>query len=196
MSQIQLSDTQAVILSAACARDGGLVLPVTANLKGGAVRMVVTSLIKRALVEEIPAEAGTPIWREDEDGTQLTLRATTAAYAALGTESDTTSTGADTAPEEEPPIDMTGDANTPPTAAHGATEAKPVRKTREGTKQEALIAMLKRPEGASIEEISSEFGWAHHTVRGAIAGALKKKLGLAVTSEKVEARGRIYRIAE
>ena len=42
----QLSDTQAVILSAACAREGGFLLPITAALKGGAVNMVLTSLIK------------------------------------------------------------------------------------------------------------------------------------------------------
>jgi hypothetical protein len=46
----------------------------------------------------------------------------------------------------------------------------------------------------SIEEIVAAFGWQPHTVRGAIAGALKKKLGLDVTSEKVEGRGRVYRV--
>jgi Protein of unknown function (DUF3489) len=55
--------------------------------------------------------------------------------------------------------------------------------------------MLKRPEGASIEEIVKAFDWQPHTVRGAIAGALKKKLGLNVVSEKVEGRGRTYRMA-
>ena len=55
--------------------------------------------------------------------------------------------------------------------------------------------MLKRPEGASIAEIAAAFGWQAHTVRGAIAGTLKKKLGLEVTSEKVEGRGRVYKIA-
>lgn len=65
---------------------------------------------------------------------------------------------------------------------------------REGTKQARLIEMLKRPEGASIAEIVTEFGWQPHTARGAIAGALKKKLGLTVTSEKIEERGRVYRI--
>lgn len=55
--------------------------------------------------------------------------------------------------------------------------------------------MLKRPEGASIAEIAAAFGWQAHTVRGAIAGTLKKKLGLEVTSEKVEGRGRVYRLA-
>jgi hypothetical protein len=54
--------------------------------------------------------------------------------------------------------------------------------------------MLRRPEGATIDEVVRETGWQPHTVRGAIAGALKKKLGLHVTSEKVEARGRVYRL--
>jgi hypothetical protein len=54
--------------------------------------------------------------------------------------------------------------------------------------------MLRAPKGASIEEIVKAFGWQPHTVRGAIAGALKKKLGLDVTSEKVDSRGRVYRL--
>ena len=52
--------------------------------------------------------------------------------------------------------------------------------------------MLRAPEGATIDEIVAATGWQPHTVRGAIAGALKKKLGLEVTSEKVEGRGRVY----
>jgi hypothetical protein len=54
--------------------------------------------------------------------------------------------------------------------------------------------MLKEKKGATVDEIVSAFGWQPHTVRGAIAGALKKRLGLTVTSEKVEGRGRVYRI--
>jgi hypothetical protein len=68
------------------------------------------------------------------------------------------------------------------------------RSTRAGTKQEHLIAMLRRPNGATIDEIISATGWQAHTVRGAISGALKRKLGLDVTSEKVEGRGRVYRV--
>ena len=188
MSTIQLSDTQAVILSAACARECGLVLPITASLKGAAVDMVLTSMIKKGLIEAIPVESGAPIWREDEDGTPVTLRATTAAYEALGIVADT---GADTVPEEEPAADMADEAESPPTDAHGA---KPARKPREGTKQEALIAMLKRPEGASIAEIMEATAWQAHSIRGFIAGALKKKLGLNVTSEKIEGRGRVYKL--
>ena len=54
--------------------------------------------------------------------------------------------------------------------------------------------MLRAPEGATIAEIADATGWQPHTVRGAIAGALKKRLGLDVRSEKVEGRGRVYRI--
>jgi hypothetical protein len=58
-----------------------------------------------------------------------------------------------------------------------------------------LIAMLRRPEGAPVEEIARTFGWQHHTVRGAFAGALKRKRGLEVTSEKNQGDQRVYRIA-
>ena len=54
--------------------------------------------------------------------------------------------------------------------------------------------MLKRPEGATIAQVVEATGWQPHTVRGALAGALKKRLGLEVTSEKVAERGRVYRI--
>ena len=54
--------------------------------------------------------------------------------------------------------------------------------------------MLEAPDGASTEQIVAAFGWQPHTVRGAIAGALKKKLGLQIGSEPVKGRGRVYRI--
>ncbi len=75
-----------------------------------------------------------------------------------------------------------------------AREAGAPRKPREGTKQATLIAMLRAPDGATIEEIMAATGWQSHTVRGAFAGALKKKLGLTITSEKIDGRGRVYRI--
>lgn len=56
-----------------------------------------------------------------------------------------------------------------------------------------VLNMLLHPEGATIEALSEATGWQLHSVRGAISGSLKKKLGLTVTSEKTEA-GRIYRI--
>jgi len=74
------------------------------------------------------------------------------------------------------------------------SKAKAERKPRTDTKQAKLIAMLQAKDGATVEEIAAAFGWQNHTVRGALYGALKKKLGLDIVSEKVEGRGRVYRI--
>lgn len=82
-----------------------------------------------------------------------------------------------------------------PAKSRKSKSKKPERATaRTGTKQEQLIEMLRRPSGATIEQMAKALGWQPHTVRGAIAGALKKKLGLTVASEKVEGE-RVYRIA-
>ena len=56
--------------------------------------------------------------------------------------------------------------------------------------------MLCRPEGVTVDDAAKAFGWQAHTVRGAIYGALTKKLGLTITSDKVEGRGRAYRITD
>ena len=61
------------------------------------------------------------------------------------------------------------------------------------SKQAAVIALLQRPEGATVDEVMASTGWQRHTVRGVFSGALKKKLGLAIDSAK-EDRGRVYRI--
>jgi hypothetical protein len=66
---------------------------------------------------------------------------------------------------------------------------------RAGSKQARVIGLLQRPEGATIDEMASAMGWQRHTVRGLISGALKKKLGLDIVSEKTD-RGRFYRISE
>lgn len=65
---------------------------------------------------------------------------------------------------------------------------------RQPTKIDALVALLRRPEGARIDEMMTASGWQQHSVRGALAGTIKKKLGLTIASEKTEL-GRVYRIA-
>jgi hypothetical protein len=74
-----------------------------------------------------------------------------------------------------------------------AKDAKP--RTRDNSKQAQVIAMLKRPEGATIANICEATGWQQHTVRGTFAGAFKKKLELAITSTKEVGGERVYRIA-
>jgi predicted ArsR family transcriptional regulator len=80
-----------------------------------------------------------------------------------------------------------------------SSKAKPAKATAfpkgKDTKQQRLIAMLKRSDGATIAQMAKAFGWERHTVRGALSSALKKKLGLRITSEKPETGERVYRIA-
>jgi len=62
------------------------------------------------------------------------------------------------------------------------------------SKQDAVISMLQRSEGATVEEVASAMGWQRHTVSGLFSGTLKKKLRLSLASA-TEERGRVYRIA-
>ena len=63
------------------------------------------------------------------------------------------------------------------------------------SKQDVVIAMVRQPEGATVDEVASVTGWQCHTVRGVFSGTLKKQLRLTLASAKEE-RGRVYRIAE
>ena len=81
---MKLSDTQLVILNAACQRDDRLVLPLPSQLKGGAAAKVIDSLVAKGLVEEVDAKRDDPIWRKTGDGHGVTLVITDAALAALG----------------------------------------------------------------------------------------------------------------
>jgi hypothetical protein len=191
----KLSDTQAVILSAAAQRDDGNVLPLPGSLRGGAATKVVGALLSRGLIAERTTDRMTNadpalnrIWRNDADGCAVLLHITDAGLAALGIEPE----GADGAPTgvaEAPSSEFATDTATVPDPAPKA------RTLREGTKQAALIAMLRAPDGATIAEIAAATGWQAHSVRGALSGALKKKLGLTVTSENVANRGRVYHLA-
>jgi nucleoid-associated protein YgaU len=73
------------------------------------------------------------------------------------------------------------------TKAKAASADKPT--PRAGTKQALMIELLKRPEGATVEQIAAATGWQHHTIRGAISGALKKKLGLTVEATRTREVG-------
>jgi hypothetical protein len=76
-----------------------------------------------------------------------------------------------------------------------ALQALPDPQSARPSKQAEVIALLRRPEGATVEEVRAATGWQPHTVRGVFSGALKKKLGLAIVAAKEE-HGRVYRIAE
>jgi hypothetical protein len=217
----KLSDTQAVILSAASQRDDGAVLPLpeTLKIKGGAVDKVLGSLKAKGLIER----RGTP--RGDDPPP---LRITRAGLQAIGVETEVdASEGATPADKSATTADagaQAGEAAGPATGASRATTpAKPrpakagraapakgkkaattARRASEaaragepnekatfrtGTKQGRMIEMLRRPEGATVDQIAAATGWQKHTIRGAISGALKKKLGLTVEATRTREVG-------
>jgi uncharacterized protein DUF3489 len=179
VAAIKLSDTQLVILSGA-AQHPERAVAIPERIKGGAVQRVVGALLAKGLVEAIPHREDMPVYKTEVDGSRVALLITDAGLLALGIEPD--APAADEVPVAEAE-----------TAKTGGKPAR-TRQPRSGTKQEMLIAMLKRPEGATLPEVVEATGWLPHTVRGAIVGALKKRLGLTVTSEPIDDRGRVYRI--
>jgi len=174
----KLTDTQSLILSAASQRPDNLAMPLPKGLHGAAAKKVISMMIGRGWLEEVDADLrkGEPLWRETGDGHGTTLVVTDAGLLVIGIEPAVVKTmAAIRTHAAQPP------APKPPTP-------------RTGTKQAQIITLLQRPEGATIAEIVVATGWQAHSARGMISGALKKKLGLPVTSEKVEGRGTVHRL--
>ena len=191
----KLTDTQTIILSAASQRPGNVALPLPKSLRGGAAKKVVGALIANGFLAEVPFDR--PSFNADDDvawgvDPDTTLVATPAGLEAIGIEPEGAAEGAQDAPNADPAATTAAEGDSPAPAAPSAQDGAKAPKTRANSKQAQLIGMLRQPGGASIDEIATATGWQKHTVRGAIAGALKKKLGLDVRSEKVEGRGTVY----
>jgi len=181
----KLSDTQLVLLSQA-AQHPERALAIPDRLRGGALARVVGPLLAKGLVEAVPHRGEMPVYKVEQDRGRTALVITDAELLALGI-------------EPEPATEEASDAEVTEAGLLASADGKAadrLRRLRTGTKQELLIAMLRRPEGATVPEVVAATGWQPHTVRGTIAGALKKKLGLKIASEKVEERGRVYRIRD
>ncbi len=190
----KLADTQLVILSAAAERDGGTVLPMPKSLKinKAAATKTIKSLINRGLVTEQSAAKDDEMWRAAEDGGRLKLVITDTGLAAIGVDTDE-GTEASPATATAQPKKHKSRSRRSATGRKTKTEAPPAC-VRPGTKQALLIDLLRRKDGATISEIVDAIGWQPHSVRGAISGTLKKKLGLTVERAVVDDRGRVYRI--
>ena len=202
----ELTDTQLVILSTAGQRDDGTALPLPKSLKlqGGAVSHVLKSLLKKRLLDEQPTRDNSTAWRESKDGPRLTLVITDAGRQSIGIAAGEQSEP-QPAPTATPATKRSQDHGRSPAGSKRSTKYKSKSKpkpkamlsratTRSGTKQALVVDLLRRKEGATIAEVVKATGWQPHSVRGAISGSLKKKLGLPVVSDKVEGRGRVYRI--
>ena len=181
----RLSDTQLVILSAAAQREDLSVLPLphSLTLKGGALNKVMDSLRNRGLIRVLGGDDGPErVVITSEGMAAIGVEREGDKAPAGATEPATAATRADAGAMGVGPAEAAKADTAPGPAAARATP-------RAGTKQALMIDMLKRPEGATVEQIAAATGWQHHTIRGAISGALKKKLGLTIEATRTREVG-------
>jgi hypothetical protein len=204
----KLSDTQLVILSAAAQRDDLSVLPLpeSLTLKGGALNKVMDSLRNRGLIRVLGGDGGPErvvissegmaaigVEADDNEAPTAAHTAPTSAEAHSPVEAPTPASepnGAKKRAKAGPGKDKKAKTTARATSAEGVAGEPSAKPTpRAGTKQAQMIEMLKRPEGATVEQIAAATGWQHHTIRGAISGALKKKRGLTVEATRAREVG-------
>jgi len=202
-----ISHTQLLILSAASQRtDHAATLP--ANLKGSAAKKVIDRLLKQKLLQELRAKDDMPIWRRGNDSRSYTLRITKAGLKAIEVEDvadapdnratagrdevATANTPAETKSSERPGRAKRSSSKKAAAPTAKATKASSGRPSPD-TKQDRVVALLQQPGGAALDVLVDATGWQKHSVRGFLAGTVRKKLKLALISEKIDGI-RTYRI--
>jgi len=204
---MKLSDTQLLILSSASQRtDYAALLP--ANLKGSAAKKVVDRLLNEKLLQELRAKDDMPVWRRGDDNRPYSLRITKAGLRAIEVEevaeAPDNNAAADPNDVAVPDVSTQAKSNERPGRAKrsGAkkTAAVSARATKASSdqvkpdsKQDKIVALLRRPEGATLDVLVKETQWQKHSVRGFLAGTVRKKLKLSLLSEKIDGV-RTYRI--
>ena len=185
----KLTDTQLVLLSNAAKRDDGA-MTRSPKLKADAAEKAVVGLLSRKLVKSVPKTGALPQWEKNANGEPIALVVTEKGLETIGIVKGD--------PNQPPPVVLAKgkpskskalEAPTPKKAP--GAKAKPA--PRPTSKIAKVVEMLRKPSGATIKAIMDATDWQAHSVRGAIAGAIRKKMGLKVVSET---RGdeRVYRI--
>jgi len=192
MSTTPLTPAQHAILAHALEHTAARIEWFPDHIKGGARQKVLAGLANRALIARqgdgwVVADAGYDALGVPRPGARAANRKSfVAKLDAVIAQAEQAQTARD---ESDLEAAVTA---AEATWAQRRSTAKP--RTRTHSKQAEVIRMLQRPEGATLRQIVEATGWLSHTVRGTLAGALKKRLGLNIVSEKVGDTDRVYRI--
>lgn len=162
----KLTDAQLVLLSAASQRDDGLLTLTGAD---PSIARTIAALLRKKLLTELTVQLLDPHWRQDEKGDHIGLKLTALGYAAIGVEARE------------------------PDEAGAAPPSSPNEAIRAGTKQAAVIDLLARPNGASLNDLTEATGWLPHTTRAVLSGLRKR--GFEIASDKHHGGERRYSIA-
>lgn len=161
-----------LITRAHCDADG-LIEPFL-KLKGGAKLKMIASLANRSLISQIDGQ-----WRITRTAIAI-IKGEASPEAVLAPITTINQASRDAAPQVQ---------------AQGIEASESAPAGRAHSKQALVIEMLKRPAGVTIAQICKATAWQAHTTRGFLAGTVKKKLALEITSRKTDGSDRTYHIA-
>lgn len=169
---MSLTDTQLLLLSAAAQRDDLFLIP-PAHLNGKTASATIAKLLRGNLIEEIMVQSNQPHWCESE-GNRIGFKLTAAALQAIGIEPD----------QDHPDHAAAGPAQ--------VTDAPVAGAPRDRSKKALVISLLRREQGATLDDLVAATGWLPHTTRAALTGL--RKSGHAITNDKNDAGRSVYRL--
>lgn len=183
----ELTLTQHLILQFASERDDGGLLPLNKviTVRGAARTAALAGLVARGYAAEQPTTNKKRLWREDGD-TRYTLVITPNGRRALDSRS--------TKPGEHrklPPLDRLGEAGDSKPARQ---RRKPKPQSKPESKLDRILRLLRRQNGATIQDLQKATGWQSHSVRAALTGLRKK--GHEIVRTKNDGGATRYRISE
>lgn len=182
----KLNQTQIAVLSAAANRRDHLLVP-PGGLSGRSAKAPATTLMKLGLAVEVEVKRKQPAWPTGEVGTRISLALTEAGLTPVRVQQGAKATEAPGPQMTEPAHSGAGSPEPRAQEEAPSTDAgsrAPADSPRGGTKQSLVLRLLRRPSGASLDELVAATRWLPHTTRAALTGLRQR--GFAIDRRKGE----------